>query len=86
LRRIVLGQRRSGLEDLFGYIVVSSAGNTPADARSLARMHLREIAERIDKTLARKPAGLDDPARAHLEECNHRIKKVLDAGLDAVEP
>jgi hypothetical protein len=49
-------------------------------------MHLKEIAERIDKTLDRKEPALDDTTRAHLEECNHRIKKVLDAGLDANEP
>jgi hypothetical protein len=89
LRRLctmVLGQRRGSQEDRFAFIIFSGGSSTPADARSLARMHLREIAERIDRTLAQRRAGLDDTTRAHLEECVHRINKVLDAGLDANEP
>ena len=82
---MVLGQRRSGFDDQFAFVVFSGSSRVPADARSLARMHLRELAERIDKTLARK-LPLADATRAHLEECSHRINKVLDAGLDANEP
>jgi hypothetical protein len=83
---IVLGQRHGGYDDLYPYILFTSSGRYPADARSLARMHLREIGERIDKTLGRANLTLDDNTRAHLEECSHRIKKVLDAGLDVNEP
>jgi hypothetical protein len=83
---IVLGQRRSGFDDSYPFIQFSGSSRAPADARSLARMHLKEIAERIDKTLGNKALALDDTTRAHLEECGHRIGKVLDAGLDANEP
>jgi hypothetical protein len=83
---IVLGQRRGTYDDFYPFILFSGSSRAPADARSLARMHLREIAERIDKTLGRKELAIDDTARAHLEECGHRINKVLDAGLDVNEP
>jgi hypothetical protein len=49
-------------------------------------MHLKEIGERIDRTLGARASALDDTTRAHLEECRHKITKVLDAGLDANEP
>ena len=89
LRRLctmVLGQRRSSYDSLYEFIVFFGGGSLPADARSLARMHLKEIADRIDKTLGQKALTIDDTTRAHLEECQYRIRKVLDAGLDANEP
>jgi hypothetical protein len=89
LRRLcgmVLGQRRSAYDDLYGYVLFSGNSRVPSDARSLARLHLKEIGDRIDGTLKRKSVTQDDTTRAHLEECTHRIKKALDAGLDANEP
>jgi hypothetical protein len=89
LRRLctmVLGNRRSPYDDLFGFIVFFGGASLPADARSLARMHIKEISDRIDKTLDQKDLTLDDTTRAHLQECRHRIQKVLDAGLDVNEP
>ena len=79
---LVLGQRTSsssggGFAILFG----SSTSSTPPDARSLARMHLREINKRIGGTLSDKQTVLDDTARAHLEECHERIAKVLSASM-----
>jgi len=74
------------VDDLFAFIRFTGASRAPADARSLARLHLKEIGDRIDKTLNRKSMTLDDTTRAHLEECAHRISKTLDAGLDANEP
>ncbi len=82
---IVLGQRRGGYEDQYLYASFASS-QYPADARSLARLHLKEIGDRIEKTLKRNSINIDDTSRAHLEECQHRIAKVLDAGHDAVEP
>ena len=61
----------------------AGGGAVPADARSLARMHLKEIAKRIDSALA---AEKDDTAKAHLEEAKERIAKVLAAGVTANEP
>jgi hypothetical protein len=58
----------------------------PADARSLARMHLRDIAKRIDKVLNDKDAAVDDTNRAHLEECHERITKALSASMQVSEP
>ena len=90
LRRLagmVLGSRRSSMNDLYGFILmVGGGGDLPPDARSLARLHLKEIGDRIGKTLDRKDAKIDDVTRAHLEECRHRIDQVLTARLDANEP
>ena len=54
------------------------AGPTPADARSLARMHLRELQQRLGKPPGEK---LDDATRAHLEECYARISQVMTASM-----
>lgn len=71
--------QREHLKELTGLIVDGRAA--PADARSLARMHLREIGKRIETTLADKQATLDDATRAHLEESQERIAKVLTASI-----
>ena len=52
LGQIVLGNRRSGYDDVYGYVMFSNAGTYPADARSLARMHLKEIND-ADRQVAR---------------------------------
>jgi hypothetical protein len=75
--------QREYVKDL-SQLVLGKAGAVPADARSLARMHLRDIAKRIDKILGDK-VNLDDTTRAHLEECQERIAKVLSASLQASE-
>jgi hypothetical protein len=78
----------SGLGDRAAFVVVlggAGGGNVPADARSLARLHLKEIADRIGKELEAKGAQLDDTTRAHLEESKEKIAKVLDARVDARE-
>ena len=91
LATIALGEKRDGGLDGFAYILFSGQGGDeggpyPADARSLARLHLREIGDRISKVLDNKDAGIDDTTRAHLEEARHKIGKVLDAGFDSNEP
>ena len=80
------GRRRGG--DMFSFIVFLRGGDSsvPADARALARLHLKEIAARINKVLETKTLTIDDTSRAHLEECRHRIAKVLEANLDVREP
>jgi Met-zincin/Domain of unknown function (DUF5117) len=83
---IVLGNRRNPYEDAYGFVVFTNAGTYPADARSLARMHLKTISTRISTLLARKDATVDDTTRAHLEDCDFKIKKVLDAGIQSNEP
>jgi hypothetical protein len=87
LSNLVLGSRSGmALDDLYGYILVIGQGSTPPDARSLARMHLKEIDARLERTLNSKETRLDDTTRAHLEECRQRIEKVLKANLNANEP
>jgi hypothetical protein len=50
-----------------------------ADARSLSRMHLRDISKRIDLVLSDKKGPPEDTLRAHLEETKEQIAKVLGA-------
>jgi len=88
LSGIVLGNNPSPYGDAFTYVVLLRGANTsmPADARALARLHLKEISTRITKALESKEAAIDDTSRAHLEETRHRIAKVLEANLDVREP
>src|SRR5262245_23482916 len=53
-------------------------GSVP-DARSLARMHLRDVNRRIDLALSDKKSPPEDTLRAHLEETKEQIAKVLAA-------
>ena len=82
LCHMVLGERSSPFGDMYGYVVFLGSSRTPADAKSLARYHLQNIAQRIDKSLG---SGLDDTTKAHLVECRERIKQVLDAHYSAGE-
>jgi hypothetical protein len=83
LSRLVLGKRPgTGVFVLFG----PPPASVPPDARSLARLHLREVGKRIDAALADKQAPADDTTRAHLEECRERITQVLSASVQVNEP
>src|SRR5262249_28064391 len=84
LTTMVIGNKRGGYGDMFGYIFFYGSQEVPADARSLARLHLQEIGDRIGKPL--QGHDVDDTTPAHLEECRQRIAKVLDASLDINEP
>ncbi len=91
LRRLgtmVLGNSPNPYGDSYTYVVFlgGRGGSVPADARALARLHLKEISSRIGKVLETTNLGIDDTSRAHLEESRHRIAKVLEANLDAREP
>ncbi len=76
--------QREHLKNLFA-LVLGSRGSVP-DARSLARMHLRDINKKIDDVLKDKQVKVEDTARAHLEECRERIEKVLNASMRVQEP
>jgi len=88
LSSMVLGSSGSPYGDSISFIVFMRGGSSavPADARALARLHLKEIASRINKTLETTTLKIDDTSRAHLEESRHRIAKVLEANLDIREP
>ena len=66
--------------------VLLGSSSVPADARALARLHLKEIDGRIGKVLARKDVQVDDTTRADLEECHNQIEKVLDASMTLNAP
>ncbi|MHC5541593.1 zinc-dependent metalloprotease, partial [Singulisphaera rosea] len=87
---MVLGNRRSPYDDMFGFVMFygngAGGGTIPADARSLARLHLKELGDRLDAVLNRKDLTIDDTTKAHLDECRHKIAKVLDADIPANEP
>jgi hypothetical protein len=82
LSNLVLGSNHNG----GGFIIFfGSSATVPPDARSLARMHLREIQGRINGALNEKNA-VDETTRAHLEECRERLGRVLNASLQLNEP
>ncbi len=62
-------------------ILVTGTAAVPADARTLARMHLSQLNEGIDRTLAAEGLTLDDYSRAHLIDCRERIQQALNAEL-----
>src|SRR5439155_14695395 len=90
LSNLVLG-RKPGLEGGRSGLIIGDAGfelvitggrpAAPPDARSLARMHLRDISTRIQATLNDKRTAPDETTVAHLEECRERIQKVLGAAM-----
>jgi hypothetical protein len=88
LSAMVLGASGSSAGDSMSFVVFLRGGSStvPADARALARLHLKEIAARISKALETNNVKMDDTTRAHLEESRHRINKVLEANLDIREP
>lgn len=61
-------------------IVLGKGGDVPADAKSLARLHLNRIGGRVEK-LAK--GEKDETQAAHLAELGLRIRKVLDASIVA---
>jgi hypothetical protein len=81
---LVLGEGGGG--SFGGFVIFFRRASAPPDARSLARMHLREIGRRIDAVLTDKQVQVDDTCRAHLEECQERIAKVLGASMQVSEP
>ena len=78
--------QREHLSDLSNLVLGRRYGSVPADARSLARLHLRDIQRRIDTALKQNANGVDETTRAHLEECQERIVRVLGASMTVSEP
>lgn len=68
--------------DQMTQLIVQPADRTPADARAVARMQLKDLNRRLGSALA-AGATLDAYTRAHLEESRARIDKALTAGLEA---
>jgi hypothetical protein len=85
LSGLVLGPRGGLRPAMDGLPVIMLGGGSavPPDAKSLARMHLRDTAKRINVALESSP---DDVTRAHLEEMREQINKVLGAAVQANAP
>jgi hypothetical protein len=87
LSKIVVEQRRNPMYDLYDYVSFFGGSQSyPADARSLARMHVREIDKVVDERLKAKDQKMDDATRAHLEEIHEQIAKVLEAKISDSGP
>jgi len=71
--------QRAHLDRLIEFVTDAPA-RTPADARSIARMQLKDLQERIGKRLS-PPFSFDDYTLAHLNEAQARIERALEAGL-----
>ena len=84
LSELVLGPKDNdaGFYSLF----FSFAEPAPADARALARQHLKAIDVRIALALNKETAELDAYSRAHLEQAHDQVTKVLAAPLRMNEP
>ena len=74
------GLQREHLKQLIKLVLDADSG-TPEDARSLARLHLGQINNRIQRVLQNAQGRLDDYSLAHLEESQVRVAKSLDASF-----
>jgi hypothetical protein len=88
LSNMVLGPRNDNMYGQgYRYIVFyGDMGSAPPDAKNLARLHLDEIGQKIDKLVGQKDVKIDDTSLAHLKEIRQRIERVLKANLNANEP
>ena len=78
LSNMVLANNSSA--DLFALLFGGGFSSTPADARSLARLHLGRIHDRIEANEGREST---DEVAAHLSELHDQIEKVLEASLQS---
>ncbi len=85
LATMVLGERKSPMSDYYGFILFMGNSSYPADAKSLARLHLKRIGDAVGKVLDTKDVALDDTCRAHFEELRQNITKTLNAEVASNE-
>jgi hypothetical protein len=82
LVNIVLGPKNN--DSWVTYAFFSSQGAPfPADARALARQHLKEIHTLIDGVLEKDNVTIDELSRAHLGEISDQLEKTLSASVTA---
>ena len=87
LSSIVIGQKRNPFDFIYTYVLFSSSSSRyPADAKSLARMHLNDIEQQVGKVLELEDLKIEDSSRAHLLEVREQINKVLNANMEATAP
>jgi hypothetical protein len=85
LANMVLGPRND-FGDYYYFIFYDYDQPVPADAKALARHHLKAVDARIAAALVPEKAETDAYSRAHLEEAHDQIAKVLAAELKMNEP
>jgi hypothetical protein len=87
LSSLVLGPRNDSRTSGYGFVIFFGTRTAPpADAKNLARLHLEEIGQQIDKLVGHPGVKIDDTTLAHLKEIHFRIDKVLKANLNVNEP
>ena len=57
---------------------MADMGSAPPDAKNLARLHLDEIGQKIDKLIGQKDTKIDDTSLAHLKEIRHPDRHGLE--------
>lgn len=62
-------------------LVTDAPDGMPADARSVARVQLRELSNKLERRMAPPAYDFNEYTRAHLEESKARIDAALQAGL-----
>lgn len=72
--------QRAHLDGMIALVTDAPSG-TPADARSVARLTLQDLHERLERRLAPPTFNFDTYTRAHLVESRERIERALSAGL-----
>jgi len=68
--------------DLMIRILRNPPAGTPSDARSVVRITLMDLHQRLDEGLSESRDDLDTYTRAHLIEANERIDRALEAGFE----
>jgi len=81
LGSLVAGPSGGGTIRITGSRIQIVDDDTPEDARVLARMHLRELQDRIAAVLSKGDLKLDDYSKAHLLDMQEKVKQVLSAQL-----
>ncbi len=61
--------------------LVTGKGSAPADAKTLARYHLKKLDGQITALLKNEKMKLDDYSHAHLQDMQTRIQQVLKAQM-----
>ena len=87
LSKMVLGPRNNAIFSWFDDInLFDFQEPEPADAKALARHHLKSIDQRVKLALESDKIDLDSYGRAHLAELHDQTNKVLAAEITSNDP
>lgn len=85
LCQIVIGSGRTTSTASFIFIL-GGGGSYPANAQFLARLHLKELDQRLAQILESQTVQMDDATRAHFAESRDVVSKVLNAKFEVSQP